>query len=768
MFNYLNGEDRMRYFMKSKTAVLTASIVAAIQANVSFAEENSLALEEVVVTAQKREQSLQDVPVAIQAVLGDEMRASGIEKMESLAPTIPALHVSEAFGGDQIFLRGLGPGVNFGFEQAVGQVVDGFFYGRSRFSRLQFLDLERVEVLKGPQGAIIGKNTTAGAINITTARPTEEFEAWISVAEEFEGAEGETYEGAISGPLTDAVKARLALRFEDKDGFLENKTTGNDDQSREDLAGRLSILAEPGDTFSALFQYAFADVEREGRNIQPIHCSAAMLGAIAANGINEDCKLNDTRSHANTVNGAEGFEFQETEAETYGLTLTWEFDKFSITSLTGYAEYEYTDWGNATYTAIENFMIQIDEDYEQFSQELRIASNGGGNIDYIAGVFYQDHTLDSLLDLNILSLGPNTFNRNRHITTEQEGDTLAAFGQITWHLNDDWDVTLEGRYTKEDKDGHSIQFPAAVYTTTPVAGPGVGGPTGVFNVHDVEDDRSESDFSPGLVVQWHPTDNAMYYASIKKGFKGGGFDHQLSAAQAAASDGRFSFEEEEVVSVELGGKLTLADGAARLNFSIFRNEYDDLQVSTLIGPATFAVGNAASAITQGAEADLQWRATEALTLSATVAVLDAEYDEFDNGPCSQHQIDNAQCPNGFQDLSNKPLQYAPDYSYNVTAEYVWPLTDGLDLIGFVRVYGEDEKELALDLDPNTVQDSFTKVDARLTLGDNEGRWEVSLIGRNLGDEETIGFANDINFFRGSYFGITEAPRSMILQGTMRF
>lgn len=758
----------MRYFMKSKTAVLTASIVAAMQANVSFAEENSLALEEVVVTAQKREQSLQDVPVAIQAVLGEEMRASGIEKMESLAPTIPALHVSEAFGGDQIFLRGLGPGVNFGFEQAVGQVVDGFFYGRSRFSRLQFLDLERVEVLKGPQGAIIGKNTTAGAINITTARPTEEFEAWISLAAEFEGAEGETYEGAISGPLTDTVKARLALRFEDKDGFLENTATGNDDQSREDLAGRFSILAEPGDTFSALFQYAFSEVEREGRNIQPIHCNARMLATIAANGIDEDCKLNDKRSNANTVNGVEGFEFQETEAETFGLTLTWEFDKFSVTSLTGYAEYEYTDWGNATYTAIENFMIQIDEDYEQFSQELRIASNGDSNIDYIAGVFYQDHTLDSLLDLNILSLGPNTFNRNRHITTEQEGDTLAAFGQITWHLNDTWDITLEGRYTKEDKDGRSIQFPAAVYTTTPVPGPGSGGPTGVFNVHDVEDDRSESDFSPGLVVQWHPTDNAMYYASIKKGFKGGGFDHQLSANQTAASDGRFSFEEEEVVSVELGGKLTLADGAARLNFSIFRNEYDDLQVSTLIGPATFAVGNAASAITQGAEADLQWRVTQALTLSANIALLNAEYDEFDNGPCSQHQIDNALCSNGFQDLSDKPLQYAPDYSYNVTAEYVWPLTDSLDLIGFVRIYGEDEKELALDLDPNTVQDSFTKVDARLTLGDNEGRWELSLIGRNLGDEETIGFANDINFFRGSYFGITEAPRSMILQGTMRF
>lgn len=758
----------MRYFKKSNRAILAASVLAAIQPAASLAAENSLALEEIVVTAQKREQNLQDVPVAIQAVLGDEMRASGIEKMETLAPTIPALHVSEAFGGDQIFLRGLGPGVNFGFEQAVGQVVDGFFYGRSRFSRLQFLDLERVEVLKGPQGAIIGKNTTAGAINITTAKPTEELEGWITVAEEFEGAEGETYEGAISGALSDSIKARLALRVEDKEGFLENEVTGNDDQSREDIAGRLSLLVDPGESFSALLQYAFSDVEREGRNIQPIHCNARMLATLAANNIREDCKLNDTRSTLDSRNGVDGFEFQDTEASTYGLTLKWELENFTFTSLTGFAEYEYLDAGMATYTGIENFAIDIEEDYDQFSQEFRIASNGDDNFDYIVGLFYQEHDLESMFDLNITSLGPNTFNRNRRIITEQDGETLAAFGQITWHLSDQWDVTLEGRYTKEDKDGHSVQFPAALYSKDQVPGPGAGGPTGVFNVHDVKDDRSESDFSPGVVLQWRPTDNAMYYASVKKGFKGGGFDHQLTANQAAAEDGRFTFEEEEVLSVELGGKLTLADGAARLNFSIYRNEYDDLQVSTLIGPGSFAVGNAASAVTQGAEADLQWRVTEALTFTATVALLDAEYDEFDEGPCSQFQIDNGLCSSGFQDLSDEPLQYAPDYSYNLTAEYVWPLTDAMELIGFVRLYGEDEKQLALDLDPNTVQDSFTKVDARITLADAEGRWQASLIGRNLGDETTMGFANDINFFRGSYFGITEAPRSIILQGTFRF
>ena len=337
-----------------------------------------------------------------------------------------------------------------------------------------------------------------------------------------------------------------------------------------------------------------------------------------------------------------------------------------------------------------------------------------------------------------------------------------------FHLGEQWDITVEGRYTREEKEGRSIQFPEEIYSDIPANGPGSGGPTGVFNVHDTEGDRSENDFSPGLVVAWLPSDDAMYYASLKKGFKGGGFDHQLSANQQDASDGRFEFEEEEVLSFEIGGKLSLADGAARLNFAIFRNEYDDLQVSALTGPSTFTVGNAASAITQGVELDLDWRLTEALSISASVAFLDASYEDFEGAPCSQFQVDNGFCSEGVQDLSDEPLQYAPDYSYNVSATYVWPLTNELDLTGFVRVYGEDDKELAQDLDPFTVQTSYDKVDARLALADTAGQWEVALLGRNLSNEETIGFANDINLFRGSYFGMTESLRSIAVQGTLRF
>ena len=757
--------DKLKPLKPSATGLMKTSIFAFSIASILPSMAHSAVLEEVVVTAQKREQNLQDVPLAILAVQGEDLRMNGIEKMETLAPTVPGLHVAEAFGGDQIFLRGLGPGVNFGFEEAVGQVVDGFFYGRSRFSRLQFMDLERVEVLKGPQGALIGKNTTAGAINITTARPTDEFEAWATAAYEFEGSEGYTIEGAVSGPIGDLLSVRLALRYEDKDGYLRNAAAnGRKDQGRDDFASRLSLLYKPADDFNMLLQWSRADIKRVGRNIQTIHCSDAYRARVPQ----EDCTLDNRRYVADVRAGEPGHEFQDTEADTLGMTINWELDGVTLTSLTGYAEYNYLDAGTASYSDIESFMIDVTEDYKQITQEFRVVSTGNRYVDFIIGGYYQNHDLRTDFDLNILTLGPNTFNRNRHIETDQSGELWAVFGQLVYHVNEQWDVIFEGRYTDEKKKARSIQFPTQLYSHIPVPGPGTGGPTGLFNVHDVSDSISQDDFSPGLVLAWRPTDGAMYYASVRKGFKGGGFDHQLTANQVAASDGSFSFDDEKVLSFELGTKLTLADGAARLNISVYRNEFDDLQVSALTGPVTFTVGNAASAVTQGVDVDLQWQVTDALLVQGSVSYLDAKYSDFEGAACSQYQVDNSLCPAGVQDLSGKTLQYAPDYSYNISATYVQPVGGGLEVSGMVRAYGEADKVLAQDLDPNDIQKSYFKLDARIALANETRQWEVALIGRNLTDKTTMGFANDITFFAGSHFGMTEPPRSIMLQGTIRY
>lgn len=730
-------------------------------------------LEEVIVTAQKRAESLQDVPVAIHAVAGEAMRDGGIEKLESLAPSVPSLHISEGFGGDQFFMRGLGSGINFGFEQAVGQVLDGFFYGRSRFGRAQFLDVERVEVLKGPQGAIVGKNTTAGALNITSAKPTEEFEGWLSLTHQFEGGEGQVYEGGLSGEIADNLMARVALRYEDMDGFMDNVQTGEDDTAVEDLAGRISLLYEPTDDFSAAFQYTAGDSERNGRNMEISECSAGYLGFLAANGVsNQDCSTNYKRNSSTPRNGAGNFETQDTEFSTTGLTLTWDFEQFTLTSLTGYAEYEYLDGGDNDRSPVEFLSTDIVEDYEQLTQEFRIVSNGGERFDYIAGVYYQDNEQETVFDLHVVPAGGNT----RHLQTLQETETVALFGNLTWHLDDSLDLTVEGRYTREEKEAVQEQFPRDIYTATPVAG-GSGGPAGVFNQHSVAADRTETDFSPGVILEWSPDGDSMYYVSIKRGFKGGGFDHMMSVGTSltqADIDDRFEFDEETVTAFELGGKLTLAEGAANFNFALFYNEFDDLQVSSQAKDATFAVNNAASAIIQGVEADLKWALSDALTFSFSAAYLDAEYDEFSDAPCYVLQSAGCNIPaggdwsDGIQDLSNRELQFAPEFSFSTSLEHVYAIDDSLELKSFIQLYGQAETAMATDLDPNTFEDEWVKVDARISLSGDDGRWSVALVGRNLGDKTTTNFANDIPVFTGTYFRLIEAPRTLALQGNYRF
>ena len=201
-----------------KTCISVAAVAAFVSAALLPAEvaaAPSADLEEIVVTARKREESLLNVPVSIAVVTGESLRDSAVAQLEALAPTIPNFHFAEAVSGnDQIFMRGVGSGVNSGFENSVGQVIDGLFIGRSRFGRALFMDVAQVEILKGPQGALIGKNTTAGAVNIRTARPTSTFESYLSTGWQFEGDEGYTVEGAISGPISDGVRGRLAFRRE--------------------------------------------------------------------------------------------------------------------------------------------------------------------------------------------------------------------------------------------------------------------------------------------------------------------------------------------------------------------------------------------------------------------------------------------------------------------------------------------------------------------------------------------------------------------------
>jgi outer membrane receptor protein involved in Fe transport len=730
-------------------------------------------LEEVVVTARKREESLQDVPIAISVVSGDAVRESSITKLEDLAPTLPNFHHGEAVSGnDQIAVRGIASGVNFGFENSVGQVFDGVFFGRSRYGRSLFMDLERIEVLKGPQGALIGKNTTAGAINITSAKPTETFEAYIAPTWEFEGDEGFVVEGAVSGPLADRFRGRIAARYEDRDGYLDNLFRNTTEMQREETSVRAQLAADLTEDLQVNLLYQYGDQVREGRPTEAGSCEPFFQAALQPLG--DDCTWNLTNSRILLVNGVEEKSRTDTETQLGILTIDWETTLGIVTSVTAYSKYDTEDFWDADGISVEAVALKAQEDYKQWSQELRLTSTGDNVIDYVIGLYYLDVDQSTRFSLNFNFMGPPPLpelppplraTNNRF--TDQESETIAGFGEATWNINEQWKFIAGLRYTHEEKDARHQEFATEIYTDNPRPAP-PGGPAA--GEHDVTDDRTENQWTPSGTLQWYPNDRTMLYGKISTGFKGGGFDHQLSGDQATA-EARFEFEDEQVIAYEAGGKLQFPDARVRLNLAVFRSEFDDLQVSTIVpGVGTvFRVGNAASANTQGVEADLQWNPIGTLTLTAAGAYLDAEFDDYVDAPCYAGQTEEQGCIDGNQDLSGKQLQYSPEWSFNFEGRYTWPVTSAIELTLFGRAYFNEEHPLALDLDPKTFSDDYWKFDASIGLADPDGRWRVALIGRNLTDELTSNFSNDGPGPDGAsaqYF--SHPPRSYSLQAQVNF
>lgn len=767
----------IRYTMKFLiTLILSLAFIQVFAQSLSESttEIKSRVLEEIIVTAQKREESLQDVPISISAFTGESIRSSGVSKLETLAETVPNFFVSESFVGDAMFVRGIGSAQNnLGTEMAVGQVIDGVFYGRSRFSRLAFMDVAMVEVLKGPQGALIGKNTTAGAIIITTAQPTDTFEAWLTPSYEILAEDGFTIEGAVSGPFTDQLKARLAIRYDERDGYFDNTETGEEQVSNESIFIRGKLLWEPTKNIDMTLTYQYGDMEFDGENNQISLCDFTTpqlptpgglinLTSVLTAGTMEDCTANFDLHSAAPRRGEGNFSGKDTDFNTVSLVANWQVGDLTITSITGWAEYDYVDIMDSDRTVAESLSVEFQENYEQLSQELRLISPQGRTFDYIAGFYLQDKEQHTKFGIDVVA-----FNARRNTLTDEDGTTYAAFGQLTWNINDQWSATIGGRFTHEEKEARSQGFPSLLYDTdTPTVVPPFA-PAGLPRIHDVTDDFTEDNFSPTFNLQWRPNDDMMFYGSVRRGFKAGAFNHALVATQANAL-AKFKVDSEDVTAFEIGTKMRLLHGAAQLNMNYFYSDFSDLQVATLRGNDIINdVVNAADSTSQGFELDLTWRPIENLTLFTAIGYLDSEFDKFPNATCYALQSPT-ECVAGQQDLKGQPFQFAPDLTATVNAEYVWHLSNGYQLIGFLQAYYTDEYFLTQDLDPKLVQDDYIKYDGRLTLAAPQDKWEISLISRNIGDQISSNVGDDVPIQTGTVWRSVEPPRSLTIQGTWRF
>lgn len=786
-------------FRKKILSVLIKSAITATMLTpmISIAQDNdSPMLEEVIVTAQKREQSLADVPLSVAVIDGEQLKDQAIEKMADLQFSVPNFTMAESGIGTNVFIRGIGSGNNQGFEQSVGVYVDGIHHGRAQQARAPFFDLQRVEVLRGPQSILFGKNSVAGALNMTTARPTDEFEGFVSLNHGW--TFGET-EGTVilSGPGSDRFRYRIAGRYHEMDGFIENLTLGRDEPQQEDYTLRTTFEFDVNDSFMATLKLESSQFDVVGRNIEINGEVPAAAGPFAGltysqilvGGLGQDPSvLNNTIDGKRHSNG----DFSNNDQFEAVLTLDWDLENHTLQSITGISNFEFDDNCDCDFTGADIFTLPLQEKYDQFSQEIRLTSNGGENINYIVGAYYQtsDHDYRDALVLNPTSVLVPLLNGNPALppgvvgTTlagtsgpreaQVDADVLSAFAQFDFIINDTMTLQVGGRLTHESKDGYKnitiTQADGSPLTPEQLLAPdwyglvfdiGSSNITGLIDPtladrlgsHPVTGSRSETEFTPDVKLYWDVSDETMLYASVVKGSKSGGFDFRANNKGASATlEEGFEFENETAISYEFGGKMRLADGAAELNFSAFLTQYKDLQVSIFDGTLGFNVGNAAEADVSGLEIDGRWQATRSLTLAGSLALTDFEFNDYTNGRCNFGQAPNGpQADDGFCDYSGETNQLVSDWQGTFSANHLHNLSSGMELNTSFNMFFTDDYHASASLDPALIQDSYVNLNLRIGLSNPDSGWDVALLGQNLTDEEIVLFGGDAPL-SGSTFG----------------
>lgn len=734
-------------------------------------------LEEITVTATKRAENAQEIPLSVVAIPGESLQEDIVRNLESLALDVPNLSVSEGLTTDNVFVRGVGSGNERSFEQSVGLFVDGIYMPRSRQYRAPFLDVERVEIARGPQSVLFGLNATAGAIAVHTARsrPGEPFVA--NLLAEYEAEFGGTaLTAVIGGPAGARTGLRLAASVRDTgDGYWHNLATGRDENALEDRLMRASVVVLPTDAVTLDAKVEYSDVASDG-GADELYTGAG--------------RYSDGSDELDWVRGQDSgllplFPAPQRpgyDGEALNVAASGEFDAASGGTLTGILGYTDYDW--SIYVDLDSGPLRIvdagvDEGYEQASAELRYASADGRAGRFVLGAYYstselgqaQPNLVDGTVILAPAGFPVPGFDAGRlwaYSRFDQDETMSSLYGLLAWNVNDAVEIRGGVRYVASRKDHLRgteclVQRPDGSF-----AAPDAGNPNDTLllstgfcptPVDPPRRSRSSHHWLPELSVQWAVGPTSMLYAKAGTAAKSGGF-----VAARVVIPGYFEYDDETGLGYELGFKSGFAGGRGQVNVALFRTDYDDLQVNSF-DPATAAaiVGNAGEVRTRGLELDARFALSNALTVGALLGLLDADYTAFRSGPCYPGEAAN---PDGFTcDKSGMRLPYAPEASGTAYLDLQAPLGSRFVLLGRLAVDFSDAYLTSATLDPAAEQDAYARVDARIGLGAPDGRWTVSLVGRNLGEERVN---NHTEAFLGVYRGYMQEPRTVWLQGLFRF
>lgn len=747
------------------TTGLSLLVTVALPIDAALAqEEPGLRLEEILVTAQRREVGLQDASVAVTAVTGESLRATNVLSYADLARASAGVTFTEGSPLDQeLQIRGVvsvridAPSA----DPSIGVFIDNAFVGRTGQLNSDFYDIDRVEIIRGPQGVLFGKAVVGGAFSIHTRKP--EFEPGGELGVSYGNYNDFKAYGHVTGGLADELAGRFSFQIAQRDGFSRDILNQRDLEDKDTAQFRAQLLYEPqASDLSARLIFEYSDqqdngIHRIGENIQPDFPGLKPFSrgrAVVAEARGGLGRRESLSTHPTFVGDNEPTP-QMTDKEGWALTLNadWQVaDHIGLEAVTSFRSADskslYSQTGidprnpyNATDTTVPlvfDSIVYEEEDFEQFSQELNFSyENPDSRFDILAGLYFQHQSIqkDDIFNAHSLPVvfGPTpifaqTLSGESRWFNDGNNDTFGVFGQVGFQFTDELRLTAGGRFTRDEKDG-TVQGlstatgdffnPTSTVPLTPLS------PTfqlgGGFTT-DYGD--SWNKFTPQGTIEYTPNENLLVYATVSRGFKGGGFE-DTPANPAAATAG---FDPENVTNFELGGKLDFWDSRARINSSVFFMDYKDLQVTQTNDQCLCNItDNAADAEILGLEIEGQVQATRGLRLFAAGTYLDTEYKNF---------VDSLG-----NDNSGNRLQRTPEYTFNVGLDYSTDFLKWQNSLNFFVNYAY-QGNFRWDPDNITREPGYGLLDARISFSPND-RYTFSVFGKNITDEDYRVFV--INF-----------------------
>ncbi len=703
-------------------------------------------LEEVVVTAQHREENLQDVPIAITAIGSEELRTADISDLNAISVRTPGFSMGTFTPAQpQLFIRGVGSNADGAAEdQSVVLFLDGVYVGRTAGQAFDLFDLERIEILRGPQGTLYGKNAAGGAINVVSQKPSETLTGAVELSAGDMGYF--STRGKVSGPLSDTLFGKISFSYKERDGYVDSLVANIDDYNAFETQGiRAQLMGRPSDTMEWLLTVDYSDDSRTGpgRSVGSEFLQATIAGL---GGFKPGFYQNMLEKTPNS----------EVDSQGISLQMDWDLGGGTLTSITAYREANAQvldiSFGVAfPYLGLGSLDNAVDESSQQFSQELRYATDIGDNVFLQTGFYFLNEDVDRLESLDIVcgnlcaGFSNNFFNANNPLplfgSADQTNETnsYGIFAQAVWSANDRTDVTVGARYTRERKEATNVGIPDGAFA--------------ILAPYDVKIDESWGAFTPKAAVNYQLTDDLMAYASVSTGFKSGGFQGLAPTGIAAST----AFDEETVTTYELGLKGTLLENSLRFNAAAFSSQYDDLQVlvltvqpSGLPGPQLTA--NAGEAEIQGLELEAQWQVNSVLQLAATYAYLDTEYTQLDNDLAVNE---------------GNVLRNAPENAYSLSAIVNYPLASGAAINARADFSHKDDAYQDIPNQEAAKMIEYDVLNLRASYVAPGAQWEVAAWVKNATDEEYL-LHNSVLNPGLAQLPLPAAPRTAGITATWNF